>query len=280
MTQPKISLHDALKAIHEHLKISGKNKLTIAVPKESSSPFVWVGYKERHLVCNPDWEPGLYERELGFPAFISDEPEKVEEVQKEETKVKKFVVFDDKGGWSTTVSALTLEKALELVTEDSEGDYAWENGCSVNVGEVVFEGKIKSVAVQNVVEDLCTEEEVETEKELPLKKIGTFPVGTILRAKIDHPMCSDVLKGELAIVTSQEGIGGSRARKLNGGDWYFLYGTSKTLKDFSEMWEVVKDADTISDKEEIGHLPKGTILEALVDYPYYIYSPEVVRLVG
>jgi hypothetical protein len=233
-----------------------------------------VGY-ESNFVCNPTWERGLYERELGFPEFIS-EPEKVEKVQEEETKVKKFVVFDDKGGWSTTVSAESLEKALELVTEDAEGDYAWENGCSVNIGEVVFEGKIKSVAVSNVVEALDTEEEVE--------RVQPLPIGTRLRAKVNHPVASDLLVGDVAEVVSQEEPGSCRARKI-GGDWSFLYGTGFSTDEFYRIWEVVENADNFSEEEEdlssdtIGELPVGTILEALVDYPVCILSLEKGGLV-
>jgi hypothetical protein len=225
MTQPKISLHDALRAIHEHFDRSGHSAITIKMNAGCYSPYISVGY-ESNFVCNPSWEPGLYERELGFPEFIS-EPEKVEKVQEEETKVKKFVVFDNKGCWSTTVNAESLEKALELVTEDVEGDYAWENGCSVNVGEVVFEGKIKAVAVSNVVEALDTKVNYGT--------IGELPVGTILEALVDCPVSIlSLKKGGLAVVCD-----GGHCKLLSDTKQVRNYGSGYSLKNFNQTWKIV-----------------------------------------
>jgi hypothetical protein len=246
MTQPKISLHDALFSIHEHMKNSDeKRKMIIKSNPWTLSPEVWVGgyndldtypIEDLEFVINPANTPGTYEAALGFLEYIS-EPEKVEEVQKEETKVKKFVMFDVAGGWASVVSAESLSAALEIVTEDVAGDYDWQNGCSINVGEVVFEGTIKSVAVPNVVEDLDTEEEVmDIDEDDDL--MGKLPDGAILESLIDNPVCIyNMKKGDLGIVY-HNGSFLRHVKKCHDADSW-LYGTGYSKSLFNKTWKIL-----------------------------------------
>lgn len=192
--------------------------------------------------------------------------------------MKKFVVFDEDGGWAAQVEAESLESALLFVCEDSKGDFNWKNGDSLKVGEIVFDGTICSSVVSNKVElESVEEEEVETSNGFDWTCIVTvplFPVGTILRAKVDSPLGSHLQSGDLVVVTTLNERGDCSARKLTSPDGFqFFYGTTYSVSAFRSVWEVVyvPVEEAVTDTREILEaLPAGTILEAQVDFPICI----------
>ena len=144
------------------------------------------------------------------------------------TEMKKFVVFDEDGGWAAQVEAESLERALVFICEDREEDFSWRPGDSIKIGEIVFDGKIQVDATD------------ETRAVAANEKLEALSIGTLLAAQVDSPVCiMSMRRGDVGMVVS----GGNYRIKLlqgnNVGKTYWYGNKNDSIETFNERWKII-----------------------------------------
>lgn len=140
--------------------------------------------------------------------------------------MKKFVVFDEDGGWAVLVESESLEHALLFVCEDREDGFNWRPGDSIKIGEIVFDGKIRVYATEETLA-------VETKKTLE-----ALPKGTLLEAQVDYPgHIISIRKGDVGMVENDYKILLVQGKSV--GEFRFYGDENDSMETFNERWKII-----------------------------------------